>query len=119
MIKRINPVAYELKLPANSTVHPVFHVSQLKPLAGVTEQVSHFIPDLENSLQIPISILDRRLCRRAGKVIPQILVHWSSWPASMATWEDEHVLKTKFPRAPAPGQAGPEGGGMSAALLTF
>jgi len=40
----------------------------------------------------------------------QALVHWSTLPASLATWEDEAQLRARFPAAPAWGQAGHEGG---------
>ena len=35
----------------------------------------------------------------------QVLIQWSSWPPALATWEDEVVLREKFPTAPAWGQA--------------
>jgi hypothetical protein len=38
------------------------------------------------------------------------LIKWSGLPASLATWENVLELKTRFPRAPAWGQAVGEGG---------
>ncbi|KAK3137073.1 hypothetical protein QOZ80_5BG0447440 [Eleusine coracana subsp. coracana] len=110
IIQKINDVAYKLKLPDTSAVHPVFHVSQLKPAVGATTQVSTNIPSVTDQISIPELVLDHRLCPRAGKMIPQLLVLWRGWPASMATWEDEHAIKRQFPGCAAWGQVAPEGG---------
>lgn len=57
VVRKINEVAYELQLPSSSRVHPIFHVSQLKPALGDNVQVSQVIPDPELSLQFPVSVL--------------------------------------------------------------
>jgi hypothetical protein len=77
---------------------------------GVEVQVSVDIPDRTANLQYLVAVLDKRLCSRAGKIVPQVLIQWSGWPESMATWEDEQVVKEQFPAGPAWGQAGSKGG---------
>jgi hypothetical protein len=97
-------VAYKLNLSADSLVRPVFHVSQLKT----------FIPDhtpvytqLPTPLQLDIAdlepeeILDRRLVKKANASYLQVLIKWSTIPASMATSEDYNVLRERFPLAVA------------------
>lgn len=41
VVARIGPVAYKLQLPDSVTVHPVFHVSQLRRICGVIEPSFH------------------------------------------------------------------------------
>jgi translation initiation factor IF-1 len=111
MVRKVNSVAYEVALPEGSNVHPVFHVSQLKSFVPANVIVSSFLPALTQDYQIPEEVMDSRLQRRAGKEVPQLLVRWTSWPPSVAIWEDEHWIKEQFPRAPAWGQAVSKGGG--------
>jgi hypothetical protein len=109
-VRNINSVAYELALPVGCGIHPVFHVSQLKPKVGSRTSVSLVIPDLSTGLQIPETVLETRLIWRGGKIVSQVLVKWSGWDTSLATWEDEVMVKQHFPFAPAWGQAGSRGG---------
>jgi hypothetical protein len=109
IIQKIGSVAYKLKLPDHSSIHPVFHVSQLKLAIGPTTQVSSDLPDTTSAFQYPVKILQRRRRQHNAQVIDQVLVQWSSWPEHLTTWEDELPLRTAFPSAPAWGQAGFQG----------
>jgi hypothetical protein len=112
IVQKVGSVAYKLDLPAASSVHPVFHVSQLKKVVGVTAQVSQTLPPDLPQLQIPVKILERRLVTKGVHSVHQVPVQWSSSPEALATWEDLAALKQKFPDAPAWGQAGSVGRGI-------
>jgi hypothetical protein len=97
----VGSVAYKLDLPSHSTIHPVFHVSQLKKAVGATHQV---IPTLPSDFAIhlaPEQILQTRMVTRRTSTIPQVLVKWNNLPSALATWEDFEVVHQEFPRATA------------------
>jgi hypothetical protein len=91
VLEKIGKVAYKLDLPATSSVHPVFHVSQLKKAVGSNIQVTDYLPS-----QVPEKILQLRLIDHGVKSMIQVLVKWSSLPVSLATWEDMEVLRQRF-----------------------
>jgi hypothetical protein len=87
VIAKVGTVAYRLLLPDNTSVHPVFHVSQLKKAVSPTLQVT---PNHPNTLTVdafryPIKVLERRLKPHGAHLVSEVLIQWSSWPPSMAT----------------------------------
>lgn len=48
ILERIGPVAYKLKLPENSKLHPVFHVSMLKKKLDTTVETQVPLPVIPN-----------------------------------------------------------------------
>ncbi|MCI23378.1 hypothetical protein A2U01_0044557, partial [Trifolium medium] len=100
IIARIGKVAYKLKLPDNAKIHPVFHVSQLKPFKGTTQDQYMPLPltmsEVGPIIQ-PIEILDARTIVRGSQKVHQILIQWDQTTPVEATWEDFDDLQNKFP----------------------
>jgi hypothetical protein len=57
--------------------------------------------DLSTQDLLPEAVLHRRLVKKGNRVVPQVLVKWTNLPETSATWEDWHVVKTRFPDAVA------------------
>jgi hypothetical protein len=78
-------VAYRLKLPDDSKIHDVFHVSQLKPFVADYTAVFSELPvttDIEATNAQPEKIMERRLVKRGNTAIPQVRVQWTGLPAT-------------------------------------
>jgi len=113
--ERVGFVAYKLKLPEGSMIHPVFHISQLKPFTADYTPVYDSLPgvtDLEASATKPQAIIDRRLVKKGNTAVPQVKLTWVGLPSSA---EDYHVVKQRFPYVQLVlGQAAsPAGGGVT------
>jgi len=114
VLERIGPVAYKLELPPSASIHPVFHVSQLKKAVG-DQIVSPVLPDGSSYYQVPECVLRHRLSSGDRPVL-QGLIKWSGLPSSLATWENLDDLRRRFPRATTWGQvASQEEGSVSIA----
>lgn len=93
-------VSYKLHLPEGSDIHPVFHVSQLKPHVGHKAVPVPHVPLVTPEGYIktqPVAVLGRRIIQRNKTPIGQCLVQWESLAPDDATWEDASFLNTHFP----------------------
>jgi hypothetical protein len=97
VLQRVGTVAYMLKLPSSSTIHHVFHASQLKKAMESKVQVIDTLPTEVSRFQVSEKILQRRLVSLGIHTIVQVLVKWSYWATSLATWEDVEALQQRFP----------------------
>lgn len=65
--KRVGQVEYKLRLPENSQIHSVFHVSLLKPCPSAQDKLSPTMPLLGEDSQFlakPEIVLERRMIKR-------------------------------------------------------
>jgi Chromo (CHRromatin Organisation MOdifier) domain len=119
--ERIGTVAYRLRLPISSTIHPVLHVSQLKRHIKRDQPVSPSLPLLNSDGQLkiyPEYILARRVIKWDNQAIPQILVKWSNLPEDDALWEDYETIHSTYPTAILEDKNDFEGRGVLAHLCT-
>ncbi|MCI32910.1 hypothetical protein A2U01_0054125, partial [Trifolium medium] len=93
IIEQIGEVAFKLQLPAESTIHPVFHCSQLKPFHGTIEDNSTI--ESEATLETrPVAILDWKF---EDNVLSKVLVQWSNSFPEDSTWELVEDMKAAYP----------------------
>ncbi|KAH7423192.1 hypothetical protein KP509_12G043300 [Ceratopteris richardii] len=100
VIKKISDVAYKLQLPDNCKVHPVFHVSKLRPYISRDENCVDDLVALENRASqpdVPFQVLHKREWKLRNRSIPEYLVAWTSHPLTDATWESEALIRKHFP----------------------
>ncbi|KAL4558020.1 hypothetical protein LXL04_036216 [Taraxacum kok-saghyz] len=96
ILERIGAVAYRLQLPPNSRIHPVFHVSLLKPSFGYHPPSTSPLPaviDNDYNQFILDDILNHRTTADGAK---QVLVKWQNRDLSDATWENISDLAIQF-----------------------
>ncbi|KAH9648372.1 Endonuclease [Citrus sinensis] len=99
VVRRVGNVSYQLQLPPRLKIHPVFHVSLLKPYhedmgepsrgelrRAPTAVVTAFDKDVD------YIIADRTVSRRGVPAHSEYLVKWKNLPESEATWEREDDL---------------------------
>ncbi|KAL6515928.1 hypothetical protein OROGR_019233 [Orobanche gracilis] len=100
ILRRVGSVAYELELPKESRIHPVFHVSLLRPCLGSPPPLIAPLPHLGQTGEMftkPSDVLDRRLILRDGVPIPQLLVSWFGASIEEALWVDEIDFTLTYP----------------------
>jgi hypothetical protein len=95
-------VAYQLDLPQSlSTVHNVFHISQLKMCLRVpTDAIDLETLDLQAGLtyeEHTISILDYDERKVKQSMVKFVKVQWSNHSEDKATWEREDRLRQDYP----------------------
>ena len=99
VVRCVGKVSYQLQLPPRLKIHPVFHVSLLKPYHGdagdpsrgdsgraPTVVVTTFDKDVEYILA------DRVIQIRGIPAYNEYLVKWKNLPESEATWERKDDL---------------------------
>ncbi|XP_071906144.1 uncharacterized protein [Coffea arabica] len=78
--EKVGSVAYKLKLPAGTRLHPVFHVSLFKKKIGPVQGSSTKLPEFDTQDQCPLqpeAILRRRVILRNGQPVIQFLIKWN------------------------------------------
>jgi hypothetical protein len=98
IIRVLSTVTYELKLPSNMKIHPVFHISHLKLFASNEKFNSRPV----NDNRPPAVLLDdseeafeveKILNKRGSGNRVQYLVKWLGYPEWESTWEPKRAFK--------------------------
>ncbi|MCI14792.1 hypothetical protein A2U01_0035924, partial [Trifolium medium] len=96
----IGAVAYKLQLPVEARIHPVFHVSQLKPYIGTASTPYMPLPLTTTALGPilqPEAILDNRTVVQGSEASHHVLVKWCNVDEAHATWEDTLQFAEEYP----------------------
>ena len=96
ILQKIGQVAYKLQLPLSASIHPVFHVSQLKKAVGDSTKVQPLPELLSEDMEWLVEPEDIKAIREGSSGM-EVLVLWKNLPDFEATWESVTDLQLQFP----------------------
>jgi hypothetical protein len=96
VVQRVGENAYKLQLPANLRMHPVFHVSLLKPYKSEgayqpPAEPLYFDDEGQPWFEVE-SVLQHRELKRGKRSVTQYLIKWKGYGHEHNTWEPERNL---------------------------
>ena len=102
ILKKINEVAYKIELPADTRIHPVFHVSLLEPFESVEDDMrkdqqvvtsmADIIPD-DGKYEIEsIVAIDGKLAKGF-----RYRIRWAGYSESEDTWKPASWARKHIP----------------------
>ncbi|KAI0502429.1 hypothetical protein KFK09_017378 [Dendrobium nobile] len=94
---RVGAVAYRLKLPQYATIHPVFHVSQLRRALGEHVASPELPASLTEELEVVMEPMELEGVRVNKIGTKEVLIKWKDLPDYEATWEPYEMVKQQFP----------------------
>ncbi|KAL6327059.1 hypothetical protein AAG906_013806 [Vitis piasezkii] len=97
---QVGMVAYRLTLLPSSTIHPMFHVSQLRKAVGTAPTSSSLPSQLTAEMELlvePRTILGVRQCLTGSTFVTEVLVQWKDLLDFEATWESFATIQNQFP----------------------
>ncbi|KAI0497126.1 hypothetical protein KFK09_023454 [Dendrobium nobile] len=97
VLEKIGSVAYRLKLPPSATIHPVFHVSQLRKAIGEYTANSELPATLTEDLEVILEPMELKGVRQKEDKTKEVLIQWKNLPDYEATWEPYERRKQQFP----------------------
>nr|KYP41568.1 hypothetical protein KK1_037051 [Cajanus cajan] len=95
--KQIGAVAFQLALPPESKIHPVFHVSLLKKALSPSATPQPLPPMLSEELELQVTPTAVKAVRNTTHGIAEVLIQWTDLPEFEATWEPVETIMKQFP----------------------
>lgn len=109
VLERIGKASYKLFLPAESKIHPVVHISQIKKALGESTQVQQLPPvclgEVAGEL-VPDEVLAKRYNMK-GEL--ELLVHWRDSTEVDDSWMPSREFVACFPSYKLEGKLGLHG----------
>ncbi|KAL0413693.1 UNVERIFIED_CONTAM: hypothetical protein Sradi_1571000 [Sesamum radiatum] len=96
----LGSITFELALPPESRIHPVFHASLLKPFYGdplTAISIPLPAPPEVPPLLSPHRILGHRTIRTSSSLESQLLIHWEGQDEAESTWVSSDSFLSSFP----------------------
>src|SRR3984885_6559157 len=96
VLQKIGTMAYKLEFPADSTLHPFFHVSCLNKVIGDKLPVQTILRELDEEGKIilePEAVTETKTRQLRNRSISEYLIKWKNLSVEDSTWEDENFIQ--------------------------